>query len=88
MLFLVRTDNNREKRDPTAIVMMGFFDSLIAGLAIDLILNLLYFVFLSDPLLRKKSLILKKKTIMSRLLFGTQYAVEGLLETLEEACRS
>lgn len=88
LLYWVRTSNlQTDKRNGSAIAMMALVDILIAGIAWDMLLNLIYFVFLSEPLLRKKGHLFKNRALIRRILFGNQNAVEGLLEDLEESIR-
>lgn len=71
-----------------AKIMMGFVDFLISGLAFDMILNLFYALFFAERLFRSKVEILEEEVTKTGIHFGTQNAVEAMLETLEECFRS
>lgn len=84
LLNYIRT--NKIESERAALAMMIFVDLLIAGLAFDVILGHINMLFFTERLFRKNVEISQASRAVSRLpVLGNQNALEGFLETLEEA---
>lgn len=81
--------STRVENEVAAIIMMTFVDVLIAGVAFDLVLSFIFVMFFSEKLFKEQVRVSENPPEIPWMSFsGTQNAVEGLLETLEECRRS